>query len=321
MTEAATKRIAYVLPIYNEQGNIPLLYERLSSTAERLEDRYEVEFIFVDDGSSDRSLDMLLELRERDQRVSVYALARNCGHQTALTAGLDEADADAVIVMDSDLQDPPEVSLELVARWEDGVDVAYAQRRSRDDGWFKRTSARTFYWMLSMLSNIEIPRNTGDFRLMDRRVVEQLRRYPERNRFLRGLVAEIGFRQEAVLFDRDARHSGTTGYSLRRMFKLAGDGVFGFSTLPLKIISRVGGALAILAFLWTIYLVIARLVHPDSVVEGWTYLAAGMFLLGGIQMLMLGVLGSYIGRIYTEVQGRPLYAFRLVARTAPPTAE
>lgn len=312
------RRIAYVLPIYNEEGNIPLLYERLVSATAPLADRYDLEFVFVDDGSRDRSLELLRGLRTQDPRVSVYALARNYGHQIAVTAGLDVADADAVIVMDSDLQDPPEVSLELIARWEDGVDVAYAQRRTRDDGLFKRTTAHGFYWLLSRLSSVDIPRDTGDFRLMDRRVVEELRKHPERNRFIRGLVASIGFRQEAVLFDRDARHAGETGYPLRKMLKLAGDGIFGFSTAPLKLISRVGGAMAVLALLWTIYLVVARLVNPESVIEGWTYLAAGMFLLGGVQMLMLGVLGSYLGRIYVEVQGRPLYAFS-VAEAGPPT--
>ncbi|MDN3309936.1 glycosyltransferase family 2 protein [Microbacterium oryzae] len=311
------RRIAYVLPIHNEEGNIPLLHERLTAVAATLADRYDVEFVYVDDGSRDRSLELLRGLRARDPRVSVYALARNYGHQIAVTAGLDVADADAVIVMDSDLQDPPEVSLELVARWEDGVDVAYAQRRTRDDGLFKRATAHGFYWLLSHLANVDIPRDTGDFRLMDRRVVAELRKHPEHNRFIRGLVASIGFRQEAVLFDRDARHAGETGYPLRKMLKLAGDGIFGFSTAPLKLISRVGGAMAVIALLWTIYLVVARVVSPGSVIEGWTYLAAGMFLLGGIQMLMLGVLGSYLGRIYVEVQGRPLYAFA-VSETGPP---
>lgn len=309
---APRRRIAYVLPIYNEEGNIPVLYERLNSVTASLADRYELEFIFVDDGSRDRSLELLKDLRLRDSRVSVYSLARNSGHQVAVTAGLDVADADAVIVMDTDLQDPPEVSLELIERWEQGVDVAYAQRRTRDDGVFKRSTAHGFYWLLSKLSSVEIPRDTGDFRLMDRKVVEELRRHPEKNRFIRGLVASIGFRQEAVLFDRDARHSGETGYPLSKMLKLAGDGIFGFSTAPLRFISRVGGIVAGLALVWTIYLVIARLVSPASVIEGWTYLAAGMFLLGGIQIMMLGVLGGYLGRIYVEVQNRPLYAFSLV---------
>jgi len=303
------KTLAFVLPIYNEQDNIPVLYERLVGVAAALADRFACEFVFVDDGSRDRSLPLLRELRERDDRVSVYALARNKGHQVAVTAGLDVADADAVIVMDSDLQDPPEVAHALIEAWEDGADVAYAKRRTRDDGFFKRTSAGVFYWVLSKLARIEIPRDTGDFRLLDRRVVEELRRYPERNRFLRGMVAEIGFEQRAVEFDRDARHAGTTGYPLSKMVKLAVDGIMGFSSFPLRLISGIGLVLAVIAGIWTVYLAISRWVDPSSSVEGWTFLAAGMFLLGGIQMLMLGVLGQYIGRIYEEVQARPLYAF------------
>ncbi|MBP2437085.1 glycosyltransferase family 2 protein [Microbacterium amylolyticum] len=310
------RNIAFVLPIYNEEGNIPLLYERLTQVAERAAERYVVEFIFIDDGSRDRSLELLRALRERDERVSVYSLARNRGHQIAVTAGIDVADADAVIVMDSDLQDPPEVALDLIAAWEQGADVAYAKRRTRDDGFLKRLTAGGYYWTLSKLARIDIPRDTGDFRLMDRRVVEELRRYPERNRFIRGMVAEIGFRQEAVLFDRDARHAGTTGYPLGKMLKLAADGILGFSSFPLRLISALGLTLAVGAGVWTLYLAISRIVAPENQVEGWTFLAAGMFLLGGIQLLMLGVLGQYIGRIYEEVQHRPLYAFA-VRETGP----
>lgn len=303
------KSLAFVLPIYNESGNIPLLYERLSGVAAALADRFVCEFIFVNDGSRDNSLALLRGLRERDDRVSVYSLARNKGHQIAVTAGLDVADADAVIVMDSDLQDPPEVAHALIEAWEDGADVAYAKRRTREDGFFKKLTAGMFYWTLSKMARVDIPRDTGDFRLMDRRVVDELRRYPERNRFLRGMVAEIGFEQRAVEFDRDARHAGTTGYPLSKMLKLAADGIIGFSSFPLRLISAIGMVLAVGAGVWTVYLAISRWLNPESVVEGWTFLAAGMFLLGGIQMLMLGVLGQYIGRIYEEVQARPLYAF------------
>lgn len=312
------KTLAFVLPIYNEQENLPVLYERLVAVAGTLADRFTCEFVFVDDGSRDRSLAAIRELRERDERVSVYALSRNKGHQVAVTAGIDVADADAVIVMDSDLQDPPEVAVALLEAWEDGADVAYAVRRTRNDGFFKRLTAGGFYWTLSKLARIEIPRNTGDFRLMDRRVVEELRRYPERNRFLRGMVAEIGFDQRAVEFDRDARHAGTTGYPLGKMLKLAADGILGFSSFPLRLISAIGMILAVGAGVWTVYLAISRMVNPESVVEGWTFLAAGMFLLGGIQMLMIGVVGQYIGRIYEEVQARPLYAFS-IAESGPRT--
>lgn len=311
------RSIAYVFPVYNEAGNLAALYDRLIEVTAGLAERYRLEFVFVDDGSRDGSLAALDALRERDPRVSIYAFSRNYGHQIAVTAGLDVADSDAVIVMDADLQDPPEVSLELVERWENGADVVYAQRRSRQDSAFKRGTAHVYYWLLSRLAEIEIPRNTGDFRLLDRKVVDELRRYREHDRFLRGLVSFVGFRQEAVLFDRDARFAGTSGYSLAKMLRLAGDGILGFSAVPLKLISRVGGVLAVISLLWTLYLVVSRLAFPDLAVEGWTFIVAGMFLLGGIQMTMLGVLGSYIGRIYVEVQGRPLYAFASIRSGTP----
>lgn len=302
--------ISYVFPIYNEQLTIPALYERMRAVTDPLAGRYDFEFVFIDDGSKDASLARLCELRAEDDRISVHSFSRNYGHQTAITAGIDIADGDAVIVMDSDLQDPPEVSIELIEAWEQGADVVYAQRRSRQDSAFKRATAHAFYWTLSRLAAIDIPRNTGDFRLMDRKVVEQFRQYREHDRFVRGLVAFIGFNQVAVPFDRDARYAGKTGYPLRKMLRLAGDGIFGFSTLPLRFISRAGAVLSTLSFLWVLYLVIAKLVSPEMLVEGWTFVVAGMFLLGGIQMMMLGILGSYIGRIYVEVQNRPLYAFR-----------
>lgn len=307
---ALRQSISYVFPIYNEEATIPTLYERLVAVTAPLEGEFDFEFVFVDDGSRDRSLTSLLALHENDPRVSVYSFARNYGHQTAITAGIDVAGGDAVIVMDADLQDPPEVSVELIRAWQAGAEVVYAQRRSRQDTPFKRATARLFYWALSHLAAIDIPRNTGDFRLMDRRVVEELRRYREHDRFVRGLVAYIGFRQVAVPFDRDARFAGESGYPLRKMLRLAGDGIFGFSTLPLRFISRAGAVLALLAFAWVVYLTITRIVDPSLAVEGWTFIVAGMFLLGGIQIVMLGILGNYIGRIYVEAQNRPLYAFQ-----------
>lgn len=304
------RSISYVFPIYNEEATIPVLYERMISVTDPLRAEFDFEFIFVDDGSRDDSLTSLLAIREQDPRVAVYSFARNYGHQTAITAGVDVAGGDAVIVMDADLQDPPEVSVELIRRWQDGADVVYAQRRSRQDTAFKRATAHMFYWTLSRLAAIDIPRDTGDFRLMDRRVVEELRRYREHDRFVRGLVAYVGFRQVAVQFDRDARFAGESGYPLRKMFRLASDGIFGFSTFPLRLISRAGAILAVIAFAWVVYLAITRIADPAAAVEGWTFIVAGMFLLGGIQIMMLGILGSYIGRIYVEAQNRPLYAFR-----------
>lgn len=305
------RSIAYVFPIFNEEENIELLHATMVETVAPLVEKYRFEFIFIDDGSRDDSLRRLMELRERDSRVSVIALSRNFGHQMAVTAGLDHSDADAVIIMDADLQDPPAVSLELIERWEAGADVVYAQRRSRQDGVFKRASAHAFYWTLSRLASIEIPRNTGDFRLLDRKVVEEVGKYRERNRFLRGLVSHVGFRQEAVAFDRHARHAGETGYPLRKMVRFAADGILGFSTVPLQLISRIGMLMSVLAFVGIVYVVFGRLFTPENVVPGWAFVTVSMFFLGGIQLTMLGVLGSYIGRIYVEAQARPLYGVKL----------
>ncbi|MBP2340119.1 dolichol-phosphate mannosyltransferase [Saccharothrix coeruleofusca] len=312
----ARRKITYIFPIYNEQDNIDLLHKTIDEVTTPLQARYDLEFIYVNDGSRDASLDKLLELRERDQRATVISLSRNFGHQIAVTAGLDAAsDADAVIIMDADMQDPPRVSLELIERWEQGVDVVYAQRRTRKDTLFKKVTANAFYRTLEKLSSIDIPRNTGDFRLLDRKVVAELAKYREQHRFLRGLVSYVGFRQEAVQFDRDARHAGETGYPLRKMLKFAADGMLGFSVTPLRLISRMGYAISLLSFLGVLYVLGVRLFSPESAVPGWAFVTVAMFLLGGIQLIMLGVLGSYIGRTYVEVQRRPLYAVAIVARS------
>jgi polyisoprenyl-phosphate glycosyltransferase len=310
------RKIAFVFPIYNEEGNIGPLYDAVIQTTSPLLEEYELEFVFINDGSKDSSLDKLIALRDEDKRVTVLSLSRNFGHQIAVTAGLDHADADAVIIMDSDLQDPPRVALELVARWEAGADVVYAQRRSRQDTVFKRFTAHAFYWTLQKLASIDIPRNTGDFRLLDRRVVLEMRKYREHHRFLRGMVSHLGFRQEAVLFDRDARHSGVTGYPLKKMISFAVDGILGFSTVPLQLISRAGMALSVLAFLGILYVVGVKLFVPQTAVSGWAFVTVAIFLMGGIQMIMLGVLGSYVGRTYVETQGRPLYALGLSLTSA-----
>jgi glycosyltransferase involved in cell wall biosynthesis len=319
---SARRRIAFLLPVYNEADGIARFHETLTETTVHLEERYDVEFIYVDDGSRDESLARLLELREADARVSVIGLSRNFGHQIAVTAALDASDADAAIIMDTDLQDPPGVCLELVEKWELGADVVYAQRRSRNDTVFKRVSANVFYRLLDRMAAIEIPRNTGDFRLLDRTVVDELTRYREHNRFLRGLVSYVGFRQEAVLFDRDARFAGTTGYPLKKMLRFAGDGIFAFSTIPLVLISRIGFLFSFLSMLGVAYALAVRIFTPENAVPGWAFLAIVLLLIGGIKISMLGILGSYLGRVYTEVQNRPLYAVAVRAgtqRESPPT--
>lgn len=303
----AKKLVSYIFPIYNESGNIELLYETMCEVVKPKARTYNFEFIFVNDGSRDDSLEKLIALHKKDDRITVVNFSRNFGHQLAVTAGLDQAKGDAVIIMDSDMQDPPRVSLELLEEWENGFDVVYAQRRSRKDGFFKKLTAKWFYITLQKLADIEIPRNTGDFRLIDRKVVDTLGTFKEHNRFLRGLVSYVGFRQTAVLFDRDERHAGETGYPLKKMLKFAADGILGFSSTPLKFITKVGYFFSALSVVGILYALGMRLFRPEATVEGWTLLIIAVLLIGGVQLIMLGVVGGYIGRIYTEVQNRPLY--------------
>ena len=298
--------ISYIFPIYNESGNIELLYSTMSKLVAQNK-KYRFEFIFVNDGSRDNSLDLLKNIQKADARVTVIDFSRNFGHQIAVTAGLDHAKGDAVIIMDSDMQDPPAVSLELIKKWEEGFQVAYAQRRSRKDTFFKKITANLFYRTLQKLADIDIPRNTGDFRLLDRKVVNEIGRFKEHNRFLRGMVSYVGYRQTAVEFDRDERHAGVTGYPLKKMIKFAADGIFSFSTYPLKFIRNLGFFVASLAFLGVVYALLMRLFFPEITIEGWTFIVISILFMGGVQLIMLGVLGSYIGRIYTESQARPLY--------------
>ena len=320
-TPGGSRRVAYVLPVYDEVGGIDQFHAELVACTDRRPD-LGFEFIYVDDGSRDESLQRLLDLRKRDGRVTVISLSRNFGHQMAVTAGLDAAsDADAVVVMDVDLQDPPRVSLELIAAWENGADVVYAQRRTRRDGRFKRATAFGFYWLLERLASSEIPRNVGDFRLMDRRVVDEVVKFREQNRFLRGIVASVGFRQEAVLFDRDPRFAGSSGYPLRKMIKFAADGILGFSTIPLRMITRLGMLISVLSVLVAGYAFAVKVFTPENAVPGWAFLGVGMFLLGGIQLVMMGIIGSYLGRVYVEVQQRPLYSVALVARGGTSSTE
>ena len=306
--------VAYVLPVYNEAEGIEAFHADLVEVAACRPD-LDVEFVYIDDGSRDDSLSRLLALRETDARVTVVALARNHGHQVAVTAGLDACvDVDAVVVMDTDGQDPPAVSLRMLPLWENGVDVVYGQRRKRQDTWFKRATASTFYWLLNRVSDVDIPRDVGDFRLMDRRVVGELARYREHDRFLRGIVAQIGFRQEAVRLrprgahDRDVRLSASRDDEARRertprvLHHAAPDDQ-----------SHRGADLIVSVGPRRLRLRCPRL-RPGPGGAGWAFLGVGMFLLSGLQLVMMGVIGSYLGRVYVEAQGRPLYAVASVSR-------
>ncbi len=232
------KTLSFVFPIYNEEGNVYLLYKTIKQTHKTIVRKYQIEYIFVNDGSKDKSLDMLLDIQKKDNNVKIINFSRNFGHQIAVTAGLDYAKGDAIIIMDSDLQDPPKVSLDLIKKWEEGYDVVYAQRRSRKDSFFKKFTANLFYRTLQNLASIDIPRNTGDFRLIDKKVSIVINSMKEHDRFLRGMVSWVGFRQTGVQFDRDARHSGTTNYPFKKMIKLAADGIFGFSTPRMPLCER-----------------------------------------------------------------------------------
>lgn len=301
------KLISYIFPIYNESGNIDLLHTVLDKILAQKQAVYDFEIIFINDGSRDDSLEKLYALQKKDSRIAVLNFSRNFGHQLAVTAGMDYAHGDAIIIMDSDMQDPPAVSLELIEKWEQGYKVVYAQRRSRKDTAFKKLTASMYYRTLQKLADIDIPRNTGDFRLVDRQVVDVIKQFKEHNRFLRGMVSYVGFKQTAVLFDRDERHSGETGYPLKKMLKFAADGIFSFSVFPLKLISRIGYFISGLSFLGVVYALAVKIIDPKTVVSGWTFTVIAILFVGGVQLIMLGVLGSYLGRVYTEAQGRPLY--------------
>jgi polyisoprenyl-phosphate glycosyltransferase len=310
------QNISYVLPVYNEAGNIDLFYKEITKALITLKN-YTYELIFINDGSKDNSLEKLIKLAKKDKRVVLLNLSRNFGHQAAITAGLDYANGNAVIIMDTDLQDPPEMSLKLIEKWQEGYDVVYAQRKSRQDGWFKKVSANLYYRVLSNSADIVIPRNTGDFRLMDHRVVVELRKFREYNRYMRGLVSYLGFNQTALPFDRHARYTGKSGWPLKKMIKFAADGLLGFSTTPIKFMNNMGLAVAALSFLAFIVVGILKIVDPATLVPGWAVVIMSIFFIGGVQLVMMGVLGSYIGRTYAEVQRRPLYIIESTINKKP----
>lgn len=312
-----SKKVAFVLPFYNEEEVIELFHGELAKAAASRPD-LTFEFIYVNDGSSDASPAKVLGLRAKDPRVTVLNFAKNYGHEVAATAGLDfahEVAADAVVLMDTDLQDPPAVAMEMLARWEQGIDVVYGQRRTRNDSLFKKQSARGFYWLLTRLSETEIPPNTSNFRVMDKRVLAAVVLYREQDRFLRGIVSHVGFNQEPYLFDRPERAAGETHYTMKHMLTLAKTAIFGFSTYPLKAITRVGALIAFLAVLYGFFAIGLRVFFPELVLPGWTFIVVAMMFLSGIQMFMLGVIGHYVGRTYNEALSRPLYIMESIART------
>ncbi len=299
--------ISLVLPCYNEEAVLEQTYTRLVEVLGREEQDWELEILFVNDGSADRTLELLKQLREQDERVRFVSFSRNFGHQNALAAGLAYAGGDAVVVMDADLQDPPETVLSFIERWREGMHVVYGQRSRRlGESGFKRKSAEWFYRCLNLLSEIPIPRDTGDFRLIDRKVVEELKRMPEQDRFFRGMVPWVGFNQCAVAYERQARQAGESKYPLFSMIRFALDGISSFSIAPLRFATNLGFASIGLSMLGILYALFMRLL-TSIWVPGWTFLVITLLFFSGVQLFSLGIIGEYVGRIYREVKGRPLY--------------
>ncbi|MFP4006941.1 MAG: glycosyltransferase family 2 protein [Spirulinaceae cyanobacterium] len=303
---------SFVIPVYNEETNLPELYRRLNAAGDRLGGK--IEIILINDGSRDRTLSILRDLHGKDNRVCYLSLSRNFGHQIAVTAGLNFARGQAIIVMDADLQDPPELALEMAQKWQDGYQVVYAQRSKRhQEGWLKRLPAYVFYRLLKRLANIDIPLDTGDFCLMDRQVVQMLNKMPEQNRYIRGLRSWVGLRQTAILFERDPRFSGDVKYTFAKSFSFAMNGLISFSRVPLRLSTYVGLLAAVAALIMACMVLYWRIVAPNSPLTGFATIMIAIFFLGAVQLVSIGILGEYIGRIYEEVKGRPLYVLAEVA--------
>jgi len=297
--------ISIIVPIYNEQQTIPILYQRLKNAVSSVSPKHEI--IFINDGSKDDSLHELKKLSLADARVFYVNFSRNFGHQIAVTAGIDTCCGNAVVIIDGDLQDPPELIPELYAKHKQGFEVVYAKRASRaGESYFKKITAKVFYRVLKKITNFDIPIDTGDFRLIDRKIVEYLRKMPEQNKFLRGQIAWLGFRQTQVLFNRDKRKFGKTAYPLSKMLRLALDGITGFSDKPLQFVTKLGFSISFFSFLVILYALFSHFVL-NRTITGWTSMIISSMFIGGVQLISIGIIGEYISRINKNVQKRPLY--------------
>ena len=318
LSEPERPLLSVVVPMYNEQGNVAPLLDRLTAVLDGLAGHPGYEILVVNDGSTDRTADEVRVAMGARPHLALINLSRNFGHQLAATAGIELAAGAAVILMDGDLQDPPELIAAFIAQWQAGYDVVYAIRRTRKgENAFKIVTARFFYRAIKRLTKVSIPVDTGDFRLMSRRVVEALRRSPERHRFLRGMISWVGFRQIGVEYDRDERLHGTTKYPLAKMLRFAVDGITSFSDIPLRFASYFGFFVSAIAFVYSLIVVIAKLarVYPPGYTPGWASTIVAVVFLGGVQLMSLGIIGEYLGRIYDEVKGRPLYLIDDIERS------
>ncbi len=310
--------LSIVVPLYNEAANVATLLERLTGVTQRLSANVDCEIVLVNDGSSDATAATVREQMATRPNIVLVNLSRNFGHQLAATAGLEIAGGDAVVLMDGDLQDPPELIEAFLERWRAGYDVVYAVRRARPgESRFKLLTAGAFYRLINRMTKIAIPLDAGDFRLMSRRVVEALRRSPERHRFLRGMVSWVGFNQTAVEYDRDIRYAGTTKYPLTKMIRFAMDGITSFSDIPLRFASYLGFTVSAVAFIYALVVISFKLfsLKPPAYTPGWASTIVAVLFLGGVQLMSLGILGEYLGRVYDEVKGRPLYLISDIERS------
>ncbi len=297
--------LSIVVPIYNEEDNIELLYQRLISVIEKIGESYEL--IFVNDGSKDKSIDKLKIKAQENPFVKYIDFSRNFGHQIAVTAGLELSKGESIVIIDGDLQDPPELIEDLYQKKKEGFEVVYARRKKRKgESWLKKFTARVFYRILKNITSIDIPVDTGDFRIIDRKIVEVLREMPEYHRYIRGQISWIGYNQTYVEYERDERNSGVTGYSYSKMFKFALDGITSFSDFPLKLATFLGFIVSIVAFVTLLFALYARY-FTSNYEPGWTSIIISILFLGGIQLVSIGIIGEYISRINTQVKRRPLY--------------
>ena len=295
-----------MIPAYNEEKVLPLLFKRLDNLAKNNEG-YDFEFLFINDGSKDRTIDLIRQKSNKDARVSYIDLSRNFGKERAMLAGFDYAKGDAMVIIDADLQDPPELIPKMIKLWEDGYDDVYAKRKSREgETWLKKSTSRWFYSILDKLSSVEIQRDTGDFRLLDRRSVEALKTLRESNRYTKGMFSWIGFKKKEIFYDRDPRAAGETKWNYPKLINLAIEGITSFTTAPLRFSTYMGFIISVFAFLWSAYLIIRKLFFSVDM-TGYTSIMAAILLLGGVQLIAIGVIGEYIGRIFIETKNRPVY--------------
>ena len=300
------KKVTLLIPVYNEEAMLPALYQRLIELINR-NDTYEWEILFINDGSSDQTLDVIRQLRQTDNRVNFVNLSRNFGKEIAMLAGFDYTTGDCCVIMDADLQDPPELVDRMLQYWEEGYDDIYAKRRSRgEESWLRRRLSLAFYKILQNMSRIDILPNVGDFRLLDRRCVLTLRRLREQERYTKGLFCWIGYKKKEIVFNRGDRIAGQSNWNFFSLFNLAIEGITSFTTAPLRFASLLGGSIALMAFCFLIFYVAKTLLYGDEV-KGFTTLIASIFFLGGIQLLFIGILGEYVGRIFNETKKRPPY--------------